>query len=191
MSIVTRANKAGSGTPNYFPDTLIESAEVNLDFNTLYDDYDGNITGANIAANANIPGSALAVLSVTSLQLAADSVITTKIQDGAVTTDKLDQNATTPAFATANANPSLTIIEVEQTVVTLAAVTTRGGRVLLTGTIAMVYRQARNVAVTAILKIKQNGVAVTEFDYALVTADLAETALTTAPIPTPTLLFTP
>lgn len=38
----------------FFPGTIIRSTEVNADFNTIYSDYNGNITNDNISATANI-----------------------------------------------------------------------------------------------------------------------------------------
>lgn len=52
MSNITRPN-------SYSPNTLIQSAQVNADFNTIYQDYDGNITNFNIAAGAAIVASKL------------------------------------------------------------------------------------------------------------------------------------
>jgi hypothetical protein len=100
MSIVTRANKAGSGTPNYVPNTTILSDEVNLDFNTLYDDYDGNITDANIAVGANIDGAKLANQTITGAKLVNETITATQLADDAVTTVKiLDANVTTAKLA--------------------------------------------------------------------------------------------
>jgi hypothetical protein len=191
MSLVPRFIKPVSGTRDYIPDTTILSAQVNKDFNDLYDNYNGGITDANIATGANINGQKLLLLSVDSAQLAPNAVTTTKIDDGAVTTAKLAQNATTPVFAVANANPSLTIVDSPQTVLTLPSVTTRGGRVLLTGTIVLMYRQARNVAVTATLKILENATLLAQYDYNFVTADLPDIVFTTIPIPSPNFAYAP
>jgi hypothetical protein len=38
----------------FVPNTLIQSAQVNADFSTIYNDYNGNITNANIAPGAAI-----------------------------------------------------------------------------------------------------------------------------------------
>lgn len=45
------------------PGDTILSAETNSNFNTLYDDYNGNITNANISASANIGDTKLAQIS--------------------------------------------------------------------------------------------------------------------------------
>lgn len=47
---------------NFIPGTVIRSAQVNADFDTLYSDYNGNITNANIAAAAAIAYSKLQAL---------------------------------------------------------------------------------------------------------------------------------
>jgi hypothetical protein len=130
-------------------------------------------------------------LSVDTAELAPNAVTTSKLDDGAVTTAKLAQNATTPVFAVANANPSLTIVDSPQTVLTLPSVITRGGRVLLTGTIVLMYRQARNVAVTATLKILENATLLAQYDYNFVTADLPDIVFTTIPIPSPNFAYAP
>jgi hypothetical protein len=57
MAIVTK--------PNLFtPSTTIYSAEVNENFDTLYNDYNGNITNANISAAAGIVGTKVDLSSV-------------------------------------------------------------------------------------------------------------------------------
>ena len=50
MSTLTKPFTFGAGT-------TILAAEVNSDFDTLFNDYNGNITNPNIAANADIAGS--------------------------------------------------------------------------------------------------------------------------------------
>lgn len=63
--------------PNTFSaNTTISSSQVNSDFDTLYNDYNGNISANNLATNA---------------------ITTAKITDGAVTTAKLAANAVTTA----------------------------------------------------------------------------------------------
>lgn len=48
----------------YVPDTLIEAAQVNSSFSTIYNDYNGGITNDNIAADAAIDPSKIAGSSV-------------------------------------------------------------------------------------------------------------------------------
>jgi len=52
MALVTKTYTFASGE-------TVKSAEVNLNFDTLYNDHNGNITNANIAAGAAIVGSKL------------------------------------------------------------------------------------------------------------------------------------
>lgn len=47
---------------DFIPGTVIRSLEVNQDFDTIYTDYNGNITNANVAAGAAIAFSKLAAL---------------------------------------------------------------------------------------------------------------------------------
>lgn len=47
---------------DFIPGTVIRSLEVNQDFDTIYTDYNGNITNANVAAGAAIALSKLAAL---------------------------------------------------------------------------------------------------------------------------------
>ena len=54
MGLISRSNKAGSGTGNYAPNTTAKSSEVNVDVNTLYTEFNGNIDNANIKPGAAI-----------------------------------------------------------------------------------------------------------------------------------------
>jgi phage-related minor tail protein len=69
MSIISKPN-------TFSPNTIISSSEVNSNFDTLYNDYNGNVSSAN---------------------LATDAVTTAKIADVNVTTAKLADSAVTPA----------------------------------------------------------------------------------------------
>lgn len=78
----------------FSPNTTASSSQVNADFDTIYNDYNGNISAANLATGA---------------------VSTAKIADGAVTTDKLNDASVTNAKLAANAawtswTPTLTNI---------------------------------------------------------------------------------
>lgn len=65
--------------PNTFTNnTAALASEVNDNFDTIYDDYNGNIDSSNLATNA-----------VVSASITDASVITAKINDGAVTPAKL------------------------------------------------------------------------------------------------------
>jgi hypothetical protein len=145
MSIVTRAPKAGSGTENYAPNTTILSAEVNLDFNSLYDDYDGNVDSTNIRADS-ITGDRLADspngitvnklndLIVTTVKIADGAVSTSKLADGAVTTAKLAVGATVAlAIGPVNVPVNTLVTTSEVTLVDTGTFTSRNSPVLLTG----------------------------------------------------------
>lgn len=54
MATITRPNSYTSGT-------TIQSSQVNADFNTIYNDYNGNVTNANIASGAAIAASKLSL----------------------------------------------------------------------------------------------------------------------------------
>lgn len=56
MATIARPNSYTSGT-------TIQSAQVNADFNTIYNDYNGNVTNANIASGAAIVDTKLASIS--------------------------------------------------------------------------------------------------------------------------------
>lgn len=69
--------------PNTFSaNTTISSAAVNANFDTLYNDYNGGISAANLAANA-----------VTTAKIADANVTTAKIADANITSAKLATGA--------------------------------------------------------------------------------------------------
>src|SRR6266496_4854076 len=80
MAIITRPVKTGGGTDVVAGNDVL-AQEWNSDLNTIYTDYDGNITNANCATGMGLQGSKLAD--------APDGVTTTKINDLAVTPAKL------------------------------------------------------------------------------------------------------
>jgi hypothetical protein len=53
MATISRGAKAAGGT-DFTANTDALAAEVNTDFNTIYNDYNGNITNANVATGASI-----------------------------------------------------------------------------------------------------------------------------------------
>lgn len=71
MSIINKPNE-------FVAATEANASEVNANFDTIYDDYNGNITAANLATD-----------SVTAAKIASDAVTTAKIQDDAVTVAKV------------------------------------------------------------------------------------------------------
>lgn len=122
---------------------VIQTAEVDGDFDTIYTLVNGSLDDANIAVGANINGAKLAALSVTGTQIA----------NLTVTTGKLAVTSSTPnAVSVAGLVVSITT---EADVAVLAPITTRGGNVLLTGNVAMVCLAGGGSAVT--LRVYRDG----------------------------------
>lgn len=71
---------------SFSPSTTISSSEVNADFDTVYNEFNGNISAANLASN-----------SVTTAKIADSNVTTAKIADSNVTTAKIATDAVTAA----------------------------------------------------------------------------------------------
>lgn len=65
----------------FSPSTTASSSEVNADFDTLYNDYNGNINASNLATGA-----------VSTAKIADDAVTVDKIADGAVGNSQLAAN---------------------------------------------------------------------------------------------------
>lgn len=66
--------------------TAIRPSEVNADIDTIYNAFNGNISGTNVASSA-----------VTTLKLADTTITTDNIADGAITTAKIIDDAVTGA----------------------------------------------------------------------------------------------
>lgn len=66
--------------------TTISSSQMNSNFDTIYNDYNGGIAAANLASNA-----------VTTAKISDSNVTTAKIADSNVTTAKIADDAVTPA----------------------------------------------------------------------------------------------
>ena len=68
--------------PNTFtPNTTISSSEINDNFDTIYNEFNGNISATNLATNA-----------ITTAKITDSNVTTAKLADGAITTAKLDSS---------------------------------------------------------------------------------------------------
>lgn len=100
MGIITKTN-------TFVPNTVIESAKVNENFDEIIATVNGNLTSANLADNAvttkkitdfNVTENKIALGAITEAKIADNSISTAKIQDGAVTADKVASDA----IATAN-----------------------------------------------------------------------------------------
>jgi len=83
MAIITRPIKTGGGT-DYIAGNDELAQEFNDDANTIYDDYNGNVTNANCAANMGLEGTKLAD--------APNGIPSAKINDLAVTTAKISND---------------------------------------------------------------------------------------------------
>jgi hypothetical protein len=107
MSIITRPVKTGGGTDVVAGNDVL-AEEWNGDLNTIYSDYDGNITNANCSAAMGLVGTKLAD--------APNGVPTAKINDLAVTTAKLNDLSVTKAKVAAAAvslDKTLTLVQVK------------------------------------------------------------------------------
>lgn len=129
MATIARTTKAGSSTVDFASATTALSSEVNTDFNTLYDDYNGNVNSSNIAtdgvATANITD-----LNVTTGKLAANAVTTAKITDANVTLAKLAVGAVVNNVAS-DTDASGATVTSESTIMTLGSITLSGTSVYL------------------------------------------------------------
>jgi hypothetical protein len=94
MTIITRPTKTG-GSTEYIAGNDGLAEEFNADANTIYDDYNGNITEANVSPSMRLPGSNLAD--------APAGIFASKLNDLAVTTAKIDNLAVTAAKLAAGA----------------------------------------------------------------------------------------
>lgn len=69
--------------------TTISSSQMNSNFDTLYNDYNGGIAAVNLATDA-VTTAKIADLNVTAGKLASNAVTTAKVTDDAVTSAKLE-----------------------------------------------------------------------------------------------------
>lgn len=125
MSHIVRPVKSGSGTTEYVPNTVILSAEVNADLDTIYDDYNGNITDFNISPSANIDP--------TKLNRATPWVGTADIVNNAVTSGKLAVGATYTNNVVASAPANTVFPAAAATLFDTPTFVSRGSVVLLMG----------------------------------------------------------
>lgn len=135
MGTIARGAKAAGGTNFSTGKGTILSGEVDNDFNTIYSDYNGNITNFNISGSAGIT---YGKLNLTNGLVTTDftnlSVTGAKIADLTIAAGKLSPGAATTAsgsgvFATGTSISNL----VESGALATATLTTRGGNVLLGG----------------------------------------------------------
>lgn len=87
--------------PNTFSaSTVISSSEVNDNFDTIYDEFNGNIAAANLATSA-VTAAKIATDAVETAKIKDLNVTTAKIADGAVTSEKLDATILVRAYRNA------------------------------------------------------------------------------------------
>lgn len=79
----------------FSPNTTASSSEVNANYDTIYNEFNGNISAANLATGA-VTTAKLASSAVTTEKIADANITTDKINDEAVTTAKIDDGAVTP-----------------------------------------------------------------------------------------------
>lgn len=127
MSIVNKPH-------TFSPSTTASASEVNDDFDTLYNEFNGSISAANLASNA-----------VTTAKITDANVTTAKIADAAVTGDKIDfstfnhYDEITTAFSTASTS------DVAVTGLSLTfTVPTGGASYMLTFSSPSVYNSGSN-----------------------------------------------
>lgn len=77
----------------FSPNTTATSSEVNSDFDTIYNEFNGNIAAANLATDA-VTTSKIADSNVTTAKIADSNVTTAKINADAVTATKIDWAST-------------------------------------------------------------------------------------------------
>ena len=113
-------------------------ADLDSDLDNLFN---AGVDTTNIAPNAGILGTQLATGTISATQLAANAVTTAKLLDAAVTTPKLAIGSSINARQSAVPNLVSFGTGTETTLVTIPSLTTRGGVVVIVGTIAAVAQQ--------------------------------------------------
>lgn len=67
----------------FSPNTTISSSQMNANFDTIYNDYNGGIAAANLASNA-VTTAKIADLNVTTAKIANDAINAAKLLNGVV-----------------------------------------------------------------------------------------------------------
>lgn len=81
---------------NFSANTTISSSQVNANFDTIYNEFNGNIAAANLASNA-VTTAKISDSNVTTAKIADSNVTTAKIADSNITTAKIADQAITYA----------------------------------------------------------------------------------------------
>lgn len=93
MSIVSKPN-------TFSPSTTISSSEMNDNFDTIFNEFNGNIAAANLATDS-VTTAKIADSNVTTVKIADSNVTTAKLANANVTPDKLATGAAEGYVATA------------------------------------------------------------------------------------------
>lgn len=144
------------------------------------------VTSGKLAAGAVTLGK-IGAGAVDTTALGASAVTSAKIQDLGIATGDLAVLATTPGFQTGTPTPSLSITTTETDVVTLPALTTRGGRVLVFGSVGLAVG-ATNTGCDLTLRLYSNGVVVHAVSFEFTAFGTGGGVI--APLPTPMTLLT-
>lgn len=91
----------------FSPNTTASSSQVNDNFDTIYNEFNGSISAANLASNA-VTTAKITDSNVTTAKIADSNVTTAKIADGAVTNAKLATGAGQPGGAWTSYTPTFT-----------------------------------------------------------------------------------
>jgi hypothetical protein len=170
------------------PNEPIKSAEVDADLDTIYAGVNGNLDTTNLSSIAGILGSQLSgSAGITGAQIATGTIGGTNIAPTTINTSNLVQGAAVNQFATASATTNLNFSTVETTLVTLPSITTRGGLVLLTGSLGLFLTQSGSSGSTITLRVKRTSTIYTVIF--VVSNSNASTVIT--PIPTPLFIELP
>lgn len=166
--------------------TTIKSSELDADFAEVYDEFNGNISTANILdgtiAAADIATGAVETTEILDGTIAnADVSASADIAGSKLATGAATKNAGTAATCTA----SLAGVSSETTLWTSSALTTAAGasgsRVMLAGTCA-IYGNSAGSGSTYRFTFKRDGSSIATLDYAM-----SAVAATFIPLPSPSL----
>lgn len=149
--IVARPTKTTGGT-SYTDGTVPHASDFNGDFDTIYGDYNGNITNANIAAGAAIAASKILTNFTTNLQVATAAVPCFVNIDTSLGADlkqwRLCQNGSTLSIATYT-DAGAAIITPLSIARATGIITTAGGIVISSGNLSLTTGTITATALTA------------------------------------------